>query len=415
MSNSITISTAQRADHLAWLLDVTSIPTAAGREQRVIAWIERWVARRPGMRLTRDGAGNMHISMVDTGADAGTAGGEGKRPVYFTAHLDHPAFVIERVVSPGVVEVSFRGGVMEDYFAGTRVALFNSADTRIGGRIESKVEAPMLTAAGGTRPSPFGHYLVELDAGRDAGTLGVGDVGTWDLPRAEEIGGMVHTPACDDLAALAAALAAYDVLGSEGSASRNDVRLLFTRAEEIGFVGAIAACRERTMPVEARVIALENSRSFADSPIGGGPIVRVGDRVSVFSPTLTDAVAKRAEAVAGGPSTVRAAQKLSELPAWKWQRKLMAGGACEASVFCDAGYEATCVCLPLGNYHNMADLDAVQAGTNTRKATIEREFIARSDYEGMVDLLVACGQSLGAGAGVRAMVEKLWRERSFVL
>jgi endoglucanase len=49
-------------------------------------------------------------------------------------------------------------------------------------------------------------------------------------------------------------------------------------------------------------------------------------------------------------------------PRLKVQRKLMPGGACEATAFGAYGYEATCICLPLGNYHNMADIDGVQAG-----------------------------------------------------
>jgi endoglucanase len=228
----------------------------------------------------------------------------------------------------------------------------------------------------------------------------------------------MHALACDDLAATAAALAAMDVLlglHATDPASVGDVRLLFTRAEEIGFVGAIAACRSGTMPMDARVIALENSRSFPESPIGGGPIVRVGDRLSVFSPALTEAVARRAEEIAGGPASVTASQKLADAPAWKWQRKLMAGGACEASVFCASGREATCVCLPLGNYHNMADLAAVQAGTNSARPRVAREFISIADYEGLVDLLVACGRRLPASAPLRERFERLWAERSFVL
>ena len=60
------------------------------------------------------------------------------------------------------------------------------------------------------------------------------------------------------------------------------VALLFTRSEEIGFIGAIGAAREGTVPKGARLVCLENSRSFPhDSPIGAGPIVRVGDRLSV--------------------------------------------------------------------------------------------------------------------------------------
>lgn len=400
------VSRETRLRHLRWLLDVTQLPTAAGREFRVVKWVRAWLDDRPELAVTTDNAGNIHVAMKRYAANAAA------RPVYFTAHLDHPAFVVERVIAPGVVELSFRGGVMEDYFRDARVVLHDAHDARHPATLTGKLpEARRADAS----PSPFAHYLAELDADSDA--VSPGDVATWDLTPASVEDHLVHTHACDDLAALAAAISAMDVLLERGI--NTDARLLFTRAEEVGFIGAIAACRpereQRLMPMHARVIALENSRSFADSPIGGGPIVRVGDRLSVFSPQLTDAIAKRAEEIAGAPSTVTASQKNAALPAWRWQRKLMAGGACEASVFCEAGYEATCVCLPLGNYHNMADLANVQAGTNTTPPRVGREFISAHDYHALVDLLVACAVSLPSGSPVTAMATKLWNERHWVL
>ncbi len=386
-----TVSSTQRAQHLQWLLDLTSTPTASGREGRVIRWITDWVAARPSLEMKADAAGNLVVALKGRPT--------GDRPVYFTAHLDHPAFVVERIIAPTVVELSFRGGVMDDYFKDARITLVDAEDGRHSAR---------LTGPTG-QTEPFKHYQAELESAAD---LRVGDVGVWEFAPAEVIDGIVHTQACDDLAAAAAALAAMDAIIADPSANAS---LLFTRAEEIGFIGAIAAVRLATIPKASRVIALENSRSFPESPIGGGPIVRVGDRISVFSPTLTDAIAKRAEEIAGGPATPHASQKQADLPAWKWQRKLMAGGACEASVFFNAGLEATCVCLPLGNYHNMADLAAVQAGTNTSPPRVGREFIAVSDYEGLVDLLIACAQHLPERAGLSERFEKLWNDRSFVL
>lgn len=396
-----------RERHLRWLLELTQIPTAAGREFRVVEWLRAWLAARPGLEVTTDPAGNIHVAIK-----ARLGAGDGSRPVYFTAHLDHPAFVVERVIAPSVVELSFRGGVMEDYFRDAAVALYDSRDTRRTAKLTGKLDEGRKPDGS---PSPFSHYLAELEHASDS--VAPGDVATWDLPAATIEDALVHTHACDDLAALAAALCAFDELLSRDIGG--DVRLLFTRAEEVGFIGAIASCRpprdQRLMPMHARVIALENSRSFAESPIGGGPIVRVGDRVSVFSPQLTDAIAKRAEEIAGAPSTVTASQKNSALPKWHWQRKLMAGGACEASVFCEAGYEATCVCLPLGNYHNMADLANVQAGTNTTPPKVGREFISAHDYHALIDLLIACGVSLPSGSPVTALAAKLWNDRSWVL
>jgi putative aminopeptidase FrvX len=393
------LSPEARSHHHDWLMQVTQLPTAAGREGRVIEWIKRWVADRPELALKADDAGNLEVRFA---AERGGA------PVYFTAHLDHPAFVVERIVGPATVQLAFRGGVMDDYFEEARVVVHGSDGRRHAGVLAGKPEVGCAI---------FKSYLCDLDD--EAGQIAPGDVATWELPEARIENGMLYTTACDDLAALVAALAAFDVLRERRAASADtpaqDVRLLFTRAEEIGFVGAIAACRAGTIPKDARVLALEVSRSFEDSPIGGGPIVRVGDRLSVFSPSLTAAVAKRAEEISGGPALPTASQKNSDRPAWKWQRKLMPGGACEATVFCAAGLDATCLCLPLGNYHNMVDLAAVQAGTNTSRPRVGQEYIALSDFDGLVDLLVACSERIPDSPSIRERIDKLWDERGFVL
>jgi len=393
----MSIPDSARAKHRQWLFEVTQLPTAAGREQRVEAFIERWASDRSGVLVTRDPAANITLMM-----DEEPAG----RPVYFTAHLDHPAFVVERFVHEHLAELSFRGGVMDDYFTsygGAKVRFFDNADRQTTGTIVAK------TGKG------IGWDLWSCELDTPLPSLMPGDIARWDLPRAEEIDGCIYTDACDDLSTVAAALGAFEEL-LQLHARREltqPVRLLFTRAEEVGFVGAIAAVRHRTIPMDARVIALENSRSFADSPIGGGPIVRVGDRLSVFSPGLSTAIAVRAEHL-GGPATPKAAEKHSNV-VWKWQRKLMSGGACEASVFYDAGYDATCVCLALGNYHNMGDLAAVQAGTNTSPPRPAREFVSIADFHGLVDLLVACGKDLPSASPVTPLVDRLWIERATVL
>lgn len=379
-----------------WLCDLTQLPTAAGREGRVIRWVEAWARQRPDVLLRRDGAGNIELRLAGSEALA--------PPIYFTAHMDHPAFVVDEVLADGRVALEFRGGVMADYFHDARVRLHPASGPPVGARLVASVASPKAL------------HLAQPDA--PASGLAVGDVATWELPEARIEDGLIHTHACDDLAALAAALAALDRLRrtrAAGAAERHDVRVLLTRAEEIGFVGAIAACRDGTMPPGSRVLALENSRAFPESPVGGGPIVRVGDRLSVFSPTLSAAVAQRAEEAFGGPATPTAAQKASAGAARSWQRKLMAGGACEATVFCDYGYEATCLCLPLGNYHNMADLAAVQAGTNTTPARVGPEFVSIADFDGLVDLLVACGERLPAAPGARSLIDRLWSQKQGVL
>jgi len=408
MTTAPAIDDSVRSRHLDWLRQVTMIPSAAGHEGRVLAWIERWIGEREGIASRRDPHGNLELRL--------SAVPESDTPTYFTAHLDHPTFVVDEVLSDTSLVLAFRGGVMSDYFPEAAVRVHVDDSFTIGTVIgEHNPEGGEWSE---TEDRPFKQYRCECETAHGAS---VGDIASWDLPAQQiiddEFGGILHTDACDDLAAVAGALSAFDELrlAKQGGEDIADVRILFTLAEEIGFVGAIGACKAGFMPKGSRIIALENSRAFTDAPIHGGPIVRVGDRVSVFSPELTAAVAKVAETISGGPATPKASQKQSEMPKWKWQRKLMAGGACEASVFCAFGYASTCVCLPLGNYHNMANLSEVQGGAYAGTPRVGREFIGVDDYHGMVDLLIACGRDLPPTSGFLERIDKLWDSRKFVL
>jgi putative aminopeptidase FrvX len=350
-----------RRTHEKWLLEITAIPTAAGCEQRVMRWVERWAARRPTIALSRDKAGNLFLTR------AGAAKAKSDfAPLLVTAHLDHPAFVVTDVQGD-LVRLEFRGGVNNPYFHDAMIDIIDARDRVHRALIESLDASAM----------PFKRVLAGLPRGRAKG-LAPGDVGRWALPKPVVRGDFLHTHACDDLAAVAAALAFYDTIHDRPGFEH--VGLLFTRAEEIGFVGAIAACRLGSVPKDARLICLENSRSFAESPIGAGPILRVGDRMSVFEPTLTNRL------------TDIFLDHAKKHPSWKWQRKLMPGGTCEATAFSSFGFQSTCICLPLGNYHNMRDIDGVNAGK--RPARVGREFISVSDFHGLVDMLILVATQL---------------------
>jgi endoglucanase len=149
--------------------------------------------------------------------------------------------------------------------------------------------------------------------------------------------GKVTARVCEDLLGAAAILAVLDEIALARPSTC--VWGLFTRAEEVGFLGALEAIRLGTVPMDADVLSLECSKALADAPQGGGVIVRVGDRMSIFDPSLTAALESAAAKVEG----------------LTHQRKLMDGGACEATAFCAAGYRASGVAVPLGNYHNAAD------------------------------------------------------------
>lgn len=350
-------------EYHGWLTELTSLPTAAGREQRVIEWIGAWSKRRRWIKLSADRYGNLSLTRRAAGRRRAA------KPIVFQAHLDHPAFVVRQVLDDRRVIADFRGGVRDDYFKGAAVRWHGEGGAAARGVVEELRPA-----------SPDKRAVIRFNRRTAAAR---GDVITWALPAARIAGDRLRAPACDDLAAVAAALAAFDELHRERS--RADARLLFTRAEEVGFIGAIGAARAKTVPKNAIIVALENSKSFADSPIGAGPIVRVGDRISTFNPQLTYQLDQIARQLAAKDKSFR------------HQRKLMPGGACEATAWQAYGYTASCICLPLGNYHNM----------NEDKKKIDREFISVSDFDNLVKLLVAVGDGLGGSDDARLLTKRL--------
>ncbi len=360
-----------------WLVELTNTPTATGKEDRVIAWITDYVKSKRNVVMNTDKFGNLVLRRKNVKTT--------DSPIYITAHMDHPAFVVHEILDDKTLIAEFRGGVKPEYFDGTPVNLYHGKDKPVKGKCIKMLEDP-------DKHTDFADYkLTRITFTRKVNAQ-VGDILTWALPKAKITKGMLHAPAVDDLGGLAAAMAAFDSL----SRCREDVRLLFTRAEEMAFIGAIAACKAKTIEKKARLVCLETSKSFADSPIGGGPIVRVGDFTSTFDPDLTYRISKIAR------------EMEKQAPDFKWQRKLMPGGTCEASAFGSYGYISTCLCLPLGNYHNM----------NEDTQTIKPEFISVADFDGLVELLVEVGRQLNnaqKSPGLKPVLEDLFAKRKRVL
>ena len=349
-----------------WLTEITNIPTAAGKEERVVAWIKNWSRKEQGISLEQDRFGNLVLSQKRNSS---------KKPIFITAHLDHPAFVVRRQIDENCLEMEFRGGVQDPYFIGSQVEVFDNKDNRYIGTIETL----------DSRAKPFKRVTVRLKKSV-AGILIPGDIARWNLNPSVIKAGLLHAPACDDLAGVAAAISALNKI--KKIAGLGHVGVLLTRAEEIGFVGAIAAAKYQTIPKKSRLLCLETSRSFPESPIGDGPILRVGDKTSVFGPELTNAIAN-----------IMAKQKKII-----WQRKLMPGGTCESTAFCSYGYLSTCLCLALGNYHNMKNIDGVLK--KKKSAKVASEIISVSDYHGLINMLTLVCKNLDK-TGIHAIHDSL--------
>lgn len=181
----------------------------------------------------------------------------------------------------------------------------------------------------------------------------------WDLPAFELKNGEIHSRACDDLIGCAEIICLFHEL----EAANADVHCLgiFSRAEEVGFWGAIQLARSKLIPKATTIFSLETSTPRGSAEIGRGPIVRVGDRLSIFDNAATAAVVNVAR-----ESNISI------------QRCLLDGGACEASAYQLYGYTAVAASVALGNYHNCAP-----------NGTIQCEYVALEDCINMVRLCLA--------------------------
>ena len=201
-----------------------------------------------------------------------------------------------------------------------------------------------------------------------------GDFGMWDLPAFRSDGDRLYSRACDDLIGCATIIATLRTLSKRASS----VAGVFTRAEEVGFIGAIHLARSKLLPSDATIISLETSKEIPPAKMGSGPIIRVGDRTSIFDPQTTDLFVEVAKK-----------EKIEV------QRCLMPGGTCEATAFQLYGYRSAALCIALGNYHNC-----------TPDGRIDSEFIDLGDLEGLIALCVAIGAAEETTESAREALRK---------
>ena len=333
-------------DALQLLEALGEIPTAPLHELKVAAFVAGYL-QAIGIPFRVDPYGNLIATLGQS---------QSVPPVAFAAHLDHPAFEISTVGSARTARAQLLGGVSVDCFQRPVPAL-----------IYPNAHPVKATIIGAERDVPVSGtvtLILEVDA-----AVQVGDYGVFDLPAFQQEGETISMRAADDLAGVAAALAALKELARSNPPGQ--VFGVFSRAEEVGLVGAALVAQQRILPPETIVISLECSRELPGALPGLGPVIRVGDRTRSFDP-------------AGEALLLAARDRLADTPV---QRQLMSGGTCEATAYAFAGYNATGVALPLVNYHNVGPDN-----------TIAPEQIDARDYLGEIKLLVAAAHSAGVTA-----------------
>jgi endoglucanase len=265
--------------------------------------------------------------------------------------MDHPGLEARSMTGGKRLIARFRGGVLASHLPRTPVLFFTGSAT---------VRGTITRATAGERGMAT-QVVVRVDGGVPAGSPGM-----FDLAVARQRGKLLHSRAIDDLGGVASALQALLNLPR----AKTHAAVLLTRGEEEGFIGAIAAARDRKLiHATDALLSIECSAQQPVAQQGKGVVIRVGDKTSTFDSSLTYQITQIANRLAG------------KRRAFAFQRALMPGGTCEATAFSVYGYRSAALCIPLGNYHNMVP----------EAKRIDAEYIHLGDWQCLVDLLTAIG------------------------
>ncbi|MEK6852053.1 MAG: hypothetical protein AABY30_05905 [Candidatus Thermoplasmatota archaeon] len=331
---------------LAILERLAGQPAAPFHEEGVAREASR-IARAAGARVRADPFGNLVFTPPRKAP--GPA-------LWLVAHMDHPGFEYR-----GGGEALFLGGIGPGYLRrGVPLRFYRDGEP---------VAATIARLTRKARP-----MRVRL-AGAEGKRLRRGDFGVFEMADFRASGDRVHARQLDDLVGCAVSLAAIE----RACRRRANVRALLTRAEELGFVGTIGAAVSGTIPRGAWIVNVEASRAIPGVRIGGGPVIRVGDRARTFDMAAENLLAA-------------ARARLGDRPV---QRALLTGGTCEATAWALFGYRSTGVALPLGNYHNQGPRDAVRP-----------EVIAATDLATAADLVDLAARHAPAAASLDDRVRR---------
>jgi putative aminopeptidase FrvX len=320
-------------------------PAAPYHEHAVRTEVEK-ICTEHGLPFERDVSGNVLVRWQTS---------RKSRPLALAAHLDHPGFAIPNFKSQTSKtgqrsQAQFLGGVPNNYFRrGTRLRLMPGGEpASLGKRIGKQKE-------------------FELRVDRSPKSLP--EFAVWELEDFAVRRGRIHGRACDDLIGVASILATLIEL--KRTRARVNVIGMISRAEEIGFLGALAVAAGKKVPKRSLVISLETSRELPGAVMGNGVILRVGDRTSIFDSEATRFLSEVANA------------RMIANSKFRFQRALMNGGTCEATAYQEFGFQTAAVCVALGNYHNCGPANKIRA-----------EYVSVADALGMVNLLVSAARQM---------------------
>lgn len=299
-------------------------PTAPFHEYFVRAELEAMLKEVPHVKTKLDKYGNLLATYKH--------GKKKSVPTWvLAAHMDHPGYVQK---PDGKGEYEFLGGVSQPV-------------------LEDGLKRKLRKPVKGT-PMAVWNFPVEITKER------------------------VSATACDDLINCATIVATFMEMASLNM--ETTMHAVFTRAEEVGWLGAWHLGENWPFEKDSVFLSLETSRPVNGAQFGAGPVIRVGDRLSIFD---SEAVAVLMRTAADQGIRV--------------QRCLLDAGACEATAMQALGIRSAGISIPLGNYHNTSE-----------DKTLQPEFVMMEDVKALIRLLTALAvarQPSSQGKIIRERVE----------
>ncbi|OOZ39670.1 hypothetical protein BOW53_10675 [Solemya pervernicosa gill symbiont] len=311
-----------------------------------------------------DRHGNIIVGVENKAAYLALVQEQSSEPLrLFIAHMDHPGFHVTRRLSAERVAVKWYGGSPIKHLNNARVWVCDGyGEQRFG-----KLQKAKLHKSGRVLERAEVQLEEPLIRGTKVKSLYGGLA--FRAPFWKR-GSRIYTRAADDLVGVFSILETAKRLFKSRTKKSPPFIGLLTRAEEVGFVGAVNHLELGWLKGPARpllAVSLEASRTLPGAEIGKGPVVRLGDRRTVFSSSELKVLSDLAEKL---------------LPK-RHQRKLMDGGACEASATTAWGIPTVGMSIPLGNYHNQG----FEGGDDCKHPEGPApEFVDILDIEGLVTL-----------------------------
>jgi len=342
------------------LSDLGKFPVTSYWEDGPAAYL-RDRAIRAGLEVSMDHWGNVLVKKP--GTDQMSPG------IAFVAHMDHPGYEVVAQRGDQLVLKTLGGMGVAAGTEGTAILVIDAC----GRRLNATVTGAEKTESQLQKTRELAGWLgadtvyARLDRDHDLGRLPLPAVP--DLPDCIIDDDLVRMRAADDLAGCAAILTALEMVAQ--SPVKGSVYGLFTRAEEVGLIGARLAAENELLPKNTVIVSVETSSALPGAEIGQGVVIRTGDRTATFD---YEAEVYLNTAV----DRIRSSD-----PGFKVQRQLMSAGGCEAAAFKAFGYNVTGLALPLGCWHNRGE------------SGVELEIISTNDFLDETLLIVETSKLAG--------------------